>query len=263
MDLGVADHDTFDDFQLTVATNYKGNDQFQVGNGESLSITYIRHVLVPSHFHSKVCILKMSCLSYITRNLFSISKITKDNYVVVEFCADKCVINDKHTQTILLQGQLKDDLYQLNISHFSTSLLHSKFNSASSKHKENLSLASVTCIANKTYMHQFRHNSSFAYASAKSSSDSSMLYTVPISKFLNCDNKTGQPVSFAIFETTIDLWHTKVGHPNSKILVQVLNSMNVVFYSNCDVSFCNACQLGKLKQISFVNPFLRPLSLLN
>lgn len=50
-----------------------------------------------------------------------ISKITKDNHVVVEFYADKCVIKDENTQVTLLQGHLKDGLYQLSLLSYTTS----------------------------------------------------------------------------------------------------------------------------------------------
>lgn len=57
----------------------------------------------------------MLYVPHITKNLLSISKITKDDHVIVEFSADKCIIKDKHTQAILLQGHIKDRFYQLSI----------------------------------------------------------------------------------------------------------------------------------------------------
>lgn len=39
-------------------------------------------------------------MSHIAKNLVNISKITKDNNVVVEFATEYCVIRDKITHTI-------------------------------------------------------------------------------------------------------------------------------------------------------------------
>jgi len=62
----------------------------------------------------------------VTKNLFSVPKLTKENNVVDEFDADPGLIKDKEMGTELLQGQLRDGLYQfaLNFSR-SPSLLSS------------------------------------------------------------------------------------------------------------------------------------------
>jgi histone deacetylase 1/2 len=49
----------------------------------------------------------------ITKNLLSISKLTHDNNITVEFDADCCSVKDKMTGKALLRGRLKDGLYQL------------------------------------------------------------------------------------------------------------------------------------------------------
>ena len=52
----------------------------------------------------------------ITKNLLSISQFTKDNDVIVEFNSEFCMIKDKKTRKVLLQGGLKNGLYQLDLS---------------------------------------------------------------------------------------------------------------------------------------------------
>lgn len=60
-------------------------------------------------------------MPHITKNLLSFSRITKDNNVMVEFYADKCIIKDICSQATLLEGHLRDGQYQLNIFTFLTS----------------------------------------------------------------------------------------------------------------------------------------------
>ena len=52
----------------------------------------------------------------ITKNVIGISQFTKDNDVVIEFLSDCCLIKDKVTRTILLEGAPRHGLYQLNLS---------------------------------------------------------------------------------------------------------------------------------------------------
>jgi len=49
-----------------------------------------------------------------TKNLLSVSKLTADNNIFVEFDANCCFVKDKLTRKAILKGTLKDDLYQLS-----------------------------------------------------------------------------------------------------------------------------------------------------
>lgn len=48
-----------------------------------------------------------------TKNQLSISKLTHDNNIIIEFDVDCCFVKDKMTGKTLLRGKLKDGLYQL------------------------------------------------------------------------------------------------------------------------------------------------------
>lgn len=48
------------------------------------------------------------CVPHIIKNLFSISKLTKDNNVVVEFNSESCYVKYRETGIVLLQGAVKD-----------------------------------------------------------------------------------------------------------------------------------------------------------
>lgn len=109
MDSGAIDHVASDLSQLSANKNYEGKDQLQVGNGKYFSISYTGHTILPSSLHSKCLHLKhILCVPQITKNLLSISHFTRDNNVTVEFDDTCCVVKDKLTKAILLQGSLKE-----------------------------------------------------------------------------------------------------------------------------------------------------------
>ena len=49
----------------------------------------------------------------------------------------------------------------------------------------------------------------------------------------------------------LPLWHSRLGHPNKLILQKVLSQMSIKVSSHTPVTFCEACQYGKLHQVSF------------
>jgi hypothetical protein len=51
----------------------------------------------------------------ITNNLLSISQLTRDNDIIVEFTLSSCFVKDRATHKILLHGTLLNGLYQLDI----------------------------------------------------------------------------------------------------------------------------------------------------
>jgi len=48
------------------------------------------------------------------KNLISVSQLTRDRDLVVEFNSSSCLIKDKNIGEVLLQGCLKDGLYRLS-----------------------------------------------------------------------------------------------------------------------------------------------------
>jgi GAG-pre-integrase domain len=52
-----------------------------------------------------------------TKNLLSVSQLTSDNNVSVEFFSDSCFVKDKETQQILLHGILHKGIYKLQPLH--------------------------------------------------------------------------------------------------------------------------------------------------
>lgn len=53
------------------------------------------------------------CVPKITKNLKSVSKLTQDNDIYLEFCSDCYFVKDIHTGKVMLKGVLKDGLYRI------------------------------------------------------------------------------------------------------------------------------------------------------
>ncbi|KAL5846267.1 hypothetical protein ACOSQ3_009791 [Xanthoceras sorbifolium] len=51
----------------------------------------------------------------ITKNLVSISQFTKVNNVIAEFNSNVCSIKDKNSRKVMLQGGLKNGIYQRDL----------------------------------------------------------------------------------------------------------------------------------------------------
>uniref|UniRef100_A0A803NGE1 Retrovirus-related Pol polyprotein from transposon TNT 1-94 n=1 Tax=Cannabis sativa TaxID=3483 RepID=A0A803NGE1_CANSA len=117
LDNGATHHMTNDAENLTTATDYKGKAKVVVGNGSSLSIHHLGTSSVPTILPNQSLLLQdILHVPNVTKNLLSISKFTKDNNVTIEFDDLSCLIKDKKTSRVLLQGHLNDGLYKLKVS---------------------------------------------------------------------------------------------------------------------------------------------------
>ncbi|XP_031282138.1 uncharacterized protein LOC116140680 [Pistacia vera] len=219
MDYGASNHMTVDASNLMHKSSYPGKSKVQVGNGDAIPITHTGMLLVPSHASHRILQLKnILCVPKIAKNLVSISQITKDNNVIVEFHSDHCLVKDKSSKAVLLQGSVKGGLYQLelssNVSPYASSIPSASHHvTGNVVHEANVSTSdSITNVVHG-----------------------------------NSDVKTNNvPLDSAL------LWHARLGHPNVKTLQYVLNKLHVKQSTASNKSsFCEACQFGKLKQCSF------------
>jgi GAG-pre-integrase domain len=128
-------HVTADYENLQFSIIYSGTDAVHVGNGADLKISHVGSSTFTINSHS----LRLTNILYvpaIIRNLMSISQLTKDNYVIIEFTYDSCFVKNQVTQKILVSGTVRNDLYQLDLSaplhqvfhvdHVPVSLWHSR-----------------------------------------------------------------------------------------------------------------------------------------
>jgi hypothetical protein len=112
---GATTHVTTDSQNLQSSTVYSGTDVVHMGNGAGLVISYVGSstFTINSHLLRLTNILHVPV---IIRNLMSISQLTKDNDVIIEFTSDSYFVKDRVTQKILVSGTVRNGLYQLDLS---------------------------------------------------------------------------------------------------------------------------------------------------
>lgn len=86
-DTGATDHVTPDLTKLQITEPYTGEDKLQVGNGNQLLITHLGSSSLSSLHLPKVFIVPR-----LTKNLLSVSQLTQDNNVFMEFWPDRCFV---------------------------------------------------------------------------------------------------------------------------------------------------------------------------
>lgn len=90
---------------MSIADDYHGNDKLQVGNGNNLFISHIGSTRLQS--------LKLPFIlvvPHITKHLLSVSKLTAENDVYLEFHRTHCSVKYLQGKT-LLNGDVREGLY--------------------------------------------------------------------------------------------------------------------------------------------------------
>ena len=196
LDSGATHHLTNNMANMHIREEFKGNDQLIIGNGQGLPITHVGNASLRSG-HTTTCILlkDMLLVPSITKNLLSISKLTSDNNISVEFCGNVCFVKDKMKGQVLLQGLAEKGLYKLQLKPSSPSSpntqTHESYMSVVHSNKP-LSMLSFVDRNNQT------SNKCDSFAKACFNSVSS-----------NCTQTVDQ----------LTLLHRKFGHPNLNILI--------------------------------------------
>ena len=92
-DSGASYHITDNVRNLSQPVEYRGKNYLIVGNGEKLSIAYIRNSYLHTTKHNKSLLLKnMLHVPNIKKKLFSISQLTAFNDITVEFDLCGCFV---------------------------------------------------------------------------------------------------------------------------------------------------------------------------
>ena len=223
VDMGATNHvaNTFD--VVDTAIPYNGTETLAVGNGKKLVISHIGSASLPSSSNS--CPLHLKFVLHVpavTKNLVSVSQLTPDNDVFLEFHKHCCFIKDKGSRTVLLKGKAKDGLNLLgDDSSLPNSSLQCHLASISSTHS-----CSSGCTCHKSH--------SSCINSAINKND--FTFSLPSST----------RVVFHSFKyNDINNWHGKLGHPSSQTLAQLLPFFLPHSGSLKDLQFCASCQQGK------------------
>lgn len=118
-DSGASHHVTPDLANLSINSEYNGDDQLVVGNGIPLNISHIGSKVLSASPKS-VKLSNILVVPKLTKSLLSISKLTRDNNVFVEFHANECFVKNLQGKTVL-RGVIDNDLYHLTPPPTSTS----------------------------------------------------------------------------------------------------------------------------------------------
>jgi len=115
-DSGATSHITNNSENLDVSTVYTGNERVLIGNGQSLPISHKGSVsnIVPQ---SSLVLSNVLVVPDITKNLISISQLTKQLNCQVIFDSSGFVIQDLATRTVLGVGRCENGLYVLDQHH--------------------------------------------------------------------------------------------------------------------------------------------------
>ncbi|KAH9747507.1 hypothetical protein KPL70_004741 [Citrus sinensis] len=109
LDSGATHHLTNDINNMHVSEAFAGASKLFVGNDVGLNITHIGSAALKSYNSNNASLtIKLDdilLMPQITKNLISISKLTKDNDVVIEFTDNFCFVKDKVRNLIILQGK--------------------------------------------------------------------------------------------------------------------------------------------------------------
>ncbi|KAH9803128.1 G-type lectin S-receptor-like serine/threonine-protein kinase [Citrus sinensis] len=218
--------------------DYKGTDQLIIGNGQGLSISHIGHAFLsfraskhPYTHASTITLKDMLLVPTITKNLLSISKLTSDNSLSVEFCGNVCYVKDMKGQ-VLLQGLAEKGLYKLLMK--SSSMSSFAYHASPAFHLSQLQshkpISMLSCSNVSSISH---HCNSFDKTCFSSISN-------------KCNRKHDE----------LTLLHKKFGHPSSTVLMHFLKTCKPVKVSQKSIlspehSMCEACQLGKAHKQHF------------
>ena len=138
--------------------DYKGKEKIIVGNGHSLYISHTGSSFIPS-FETPLLLNNILYAPEITKNLLSVSQITKDishilyNNVSDEFYVNYYLFKDKATKKVLLRGTLKGGLYQLDISKLEDRFKLGGSTSLHNAKNKTCNVGSVSLLSNVKLFH--------------------------------------------------------------------------------------------------------------
>ena len=113
-DSGATSQDTAELGNHSLESDYHDEGKLAIGNGNKLHITHIGCTEIP-FLSSYLCLRNILLVPQIIKSLLSISLLSADNEVFVEFYSNFCLVKDKENHQVLLEGRLEDGLYKLHI----------------------------------------------------------------------------------------------------------------------------------------------------
>jgi hypothetical protein len=109
LDSGASHHMTSDLQNLSLHSEYGGNENIMVGDGKTIPISHIGSTLL-STTNDKFHLNSVLCAPRISQNLISISKFCSHNNTSIEFFSDFFLMKDLSTGTSLVRGRNEGNL---------------------------------------------------------------------------------------------------------------------------------------------------------
>ena len=111
MDSGASHHITSDLQNLSVHSEYPGNDNIVIGDGNGIPITHIGSTKLPSPT-TTFNIDNVLYAPQIKRNLLSVSQFCNRNNTSIEFFPDRFLVKDLTMGASLVKGRNRGNLYE-------------------------------------------------------------------------------------------------------------------------------------------------------
>ncbi|CAA0823296.1 Probable methyltransferase PMT13, partial [Striga hermonthica] len=207
-----ASHQVTNDFSnLSVASDYSGQNKLQIGNGAGLDISHVGKgsFLSQTNCHTKHHTFKLNNLLHvpeIAKNLISVAQFAKDNHVFFEFFPTFCTVKDQVSGQVLLKGILRDGLYTFKLNRVKSR--SEEFQELSDKSRKSVIMR--------------KHD-----------------VAVPV-----------RQVYVARCSKSIELWHKRLGHPSFDVTRKALNDCNLPYVNN-KIPFCSDCAIAKTHRLPF------------
>lgn len=237
VDSGATNHVTYSGDILDSAAPYTGQETLAVANGKQLLISHIGHARLSSTPSSTLQLNSVLQVPSVTKNLVSVSRLTHNNNVFLEFHKSCCFVKDKETGAVLLKGKIKDGLYLLGDDSSGLPNTSLQINLATSS----LHSVSSDCSCNNCNLSFVQSVNSNSSCNKSDCNNTSLIDYSHVSNF-------SALVSTA--SSNINVWHNKLGHPSPSILSKILTTVNIP-HSLKNLEFCSACQLGKNHRLPF------------
>ncbi|KAH9792303.1 retrovirus-related pol polyprotein from transposon RE2 [Citrus sinensis] len=242
LDSGATHHLTNSMANMNVREEFRGADQLVIGNGQGLPITHIGNACFTykgsnnAYKPAYILLKDMLLVPDITKNLLSISKLTTDNNLSVEFVGNVCYVKDSLKKQVLLKGIAEKGLYKLLLKPSESSYCAYLSHSSPVQPLSMLSAYFFESIVPKNT----QNNDSSCVSSCNASINKFSSY------ISSCD----------ALNNKVQLLHRRFGHPNSQILMHLLKSVPSVNLSHNTIKqalekLCEACQMGKTHRLHF------------
>ena len=96
---------------LSMHSDYVGNEDVIVGNGNEIPISHIGSSVLDSSTYS-FNLDNILCVPLLKKNLISVSQFCKQNHASIEFFPNYFLVKDLNTGASLARGRSRNNLYE-------------------------------------------------------------------------------------------------------------------------------------------------------